>query len=249
MIKHACIILCTYNEVDNVPILIPRIYEQSKKIHSHDLHLIVVDDNSPDGTQDCIRELMKKYPKFLHLISGEKKGLGEAKKRGITYAFEKLDPDLIVEIDADLQHDAALLPLFILLSTHGFDLVIGSRYVPGGAAPRSSLRRRLMSRIGNSLVRIAGGLPPIRDCTSGYRCIKADLIKECDMTSLSTRGFSFLSTILCELINNGARVIEVPIIVSERIQGESKLTFHDQIEFLINIGRIRYRRMAEHKNI
>ena len=117
MKKHACIVLCTYNEVDNVPILIPRIYEQSKNIHSHDLHLIVVDDNSPDGTQDCIRELMKKYPKFLHLISGEKKGLGEAKKRGITYAFEKLDPDLIVEMDADLQHDAALLPLFILLST------------------------------------------------------------------------------------------------------------------------------------
>jgi dolichol-phosphate mannosyltransferase len=241
--KKACIVLPTYNEADNVGIIIPAIFSQDKKIKTHELHVLVVDDNSPDGTQDRVRELMDQFPN-LHLITGKKEGLGEAYKRGMNYAVKNINADLIFEMDADLQHDPLLIPLFIYLIRHDFSLVIGSRFAPGGSTPDFSLRRRFMSLFGNWLIRFLGGIPRIRDCTSGYRCIKADLIKKCDLSSLSTRGYSFQSSLLCELLRNGARVIEVPIVFADRSRGESKLMLRDQLEFLMNIPRIRFRQSS-----
>jgi len=187
---------------------------------------------------------MEDFPN-LHLITGEKKGLGEAYKRGIDYATRILEPDLIFQMDADLQHDPALLPLFITLTNHGFSLVIGSRFAPGGSTPNFSLRRRLMSLVGNWMIRFFGGLPRIHDCTSGYRCIKADLIKRCDLSFLSTRGYSFQSSLLFKLLENGARVVEIPITFPDRTYGISKLTLRDKMEFLINIAKIRFRNSSE----
>ncbi len=95
------------------------------------------------------------------------------------------------------------------------------------------------------MIRFFGGLPRIRDCTSGYRCIKADLIKKCNLSYLSTRGYSFQSSLLCELLRNGARPVEIPIIFPDRRHGESKLTMQDQLEFLLNIIKIRFRQSGE----
>lgn len=184
------------------------------------------------------------YPN-LHMLMGEKKGLGDAYKRGMGYAISELNPDLILEMDADLQHDPSLLPLFISMCNHGFSLVIGSRFAPGGQTINFSFRRKLLSYTGNWLVRFFGGLPRIHDCTSGYRCIKADLIPKCDLSNLSTQGYSFQSSLLCELLQNGARVIEIPIIFKERMHGSSKLSIHDQIEFLLNVVKIRFRRLED----
>ena len=239
-----CIILPTYNEVENIRWVVSAIFAQSKKIESHDLHVLVVDDDSPDGTQDEVRVMMEKYPN-LHLLTGEKKGLGEAYKRGMAYAVSQLDPDLIFEMDADRQHDPACIPIFNYLATQGFSLIIGSRFAPGGATPNFSLRRKAISLLGNWMIRFFGGIPRIHDCTSGFRCIKADLISKCNLSFLSTRGYSFQSSLLCELLRNGAKVIEVPIIFPDRIYGESKLAFKDQIEFLINIAKIRFRQSEE----
>lgn len=244
MKKKACVILPTYNEVENIPIILPSIFRQGERIDTHDLHVVVVDDDSPDGTQAAVKKCMEDFPN-LHLITGEKKGLGEAYKRGIDYATRILEPDLIFQMDADLQHDPALLPLFITLTNHGFSLVIGSRFAPGGSTPNFSLRRRLMSLVGNWMIRFFGGLPRIHDCTSGYRCIKAELIRKCDLSFLSTRGYSFQSSLLLELLRNGARVIEIPITFADRIYGESKLSFRDQLEFLFNIAKIRFKKSQE----
>ncbi len=242
--KKACVILPTYNEADNISVIIPLIFEQKDKIETHELHILVVDDNSPDGTQYPVRELIQIYPN-LHLITGEKKGLGEAYKRGMNYAIKNFEPELIFEMDADLQHDPALIPLFITLSNYGFSLVIGSRFAPGGDTPNFSLQRRFISLFGNWMIRFLGGLPRIHDCTSGYRCIKADLIKKCDLSFLSTRGYSFQSSLLCELLRNGARVVEIPIIFPDKSRGKSKLSFQDQKEFLLNIPKIRFRQSSE----
>jgi dolichol-phosphate mannosyltransferase len=237
----ACIVLPTYNEADNVCVLLPRIFQQAAKIRTHEVHVLVVDDNSPDGTAIRVRERMKEFGN-LHLISGQKQGLGEAYKRGMVFAIRDLRADLIFEMDADLQHDPDLLPLFVSLANHGFSLVIGSRFIAGAATPNFPLHRRLISVAGTWLVRKFGRLPALSDCTSGYRCIKSEALKKCDLTGLASRGYSFQSSLLCELIRNGARVIEVPIIFEDRRHGVSKLSFQDQTEFVSNLINLRFRR-------
>jgi dolichol-phosphate mannosyltransferase len=239
----ACVVLPTYNEADNVKVVLPLIFGQASKIPSHDLHVVVVDDNSPDGTAAAIRERMGTFPN-LHLLTGEKRGLGDAYRRGMAFALKELRADLIFQMDADLQHDPSLIPLFVVLANHGFTLVIGSRFAPGGATPGFPWHRKLISVTGTVLVRLFGGLSALSDCTSGYRCIKANVYAKCDLTGLASLGYSFQSSLLCELIRNGARVIEVPIIFQDRQRGESKLSFPDQVEFLQNLLRLRRKRRA-----
>lgn len=236
----ACVILPTYNEVENVTQVIPAVFQQAAKISgSHELHVLVVDDDSPDGTYAAVKELQRKY-KNLHVIGGLKRGLGDAYKRGIKYALKHLSPDVIIQMDADGQHDPEKLPQFIALSNSGISLVIGSRLAPGGETPDFSLWRKFLSHFGNWLIRSLGGVRKIHDCTSGFRCIKADVVKECDLTRLSTRGYSFQSSLLCELVRHNATFIEVPILFKPRMHGNSKLAFRDQLEFLLNIVKMRF---------
>jgi dolichol-phosphate mannosyltransferase len=236
----ACVILPTYNEVENVTQVIPAVFQQAAKISSsHELHVLVVDDDSPDGTHAAVKKLQRKY-KNLHVIGGMKRGLGDAYKRGITYALKHLSPDVIIQMDADGQHDPEKLPQFIALSNSGISLVIGSRLAPGGETPDFSLWRKFLSHFGNWLIRSLGGVRKIHDCTSGYRCIKADVVKKCDLTRLSTRGYSFQSSLLSELLRNNATFIEIPILFKPRMHGISKLAFKDQLEFLLNIVKIRF---------
>ncbi|MGA9236385.1 MAG: polyprenol monophosphomannose synthase [Desulfobacterales bacterium] len=236
----ACVILPTYNEVENVMQVIPAVFQQAAKISgSHELHVLVVDDDSPDGTHAAVEKLQRQY-KNLHVIGGMKRGLGDAYKRGIKYALKHLSPDVIIQMDADGQHDPEKLPQFIALSNSGISLVIGSRLAPGGETPDFSLWRKFLSHFGNWLIRSLGGVRKIHDCTSGYRCIKADVVKKCDLTRLSTRGYSFQSSLLSELLRNNATFIEIPILFKPRMHGISKLAFRDQLEFLLNIVKIRF---------
>jgi dolichol-phosphate mannosyltransferase len=244
MKPRACVVLPTYNEAENVGSIIPRIFARADEIPTHDLHVLVVDDNSPDGTQGIVRHLMARYEN-LHLITGPKQGLGEAYKRGMDYALRELAPDIVFEMDADGQHDPALLPVFAYLASHDIGLVIGSRFAPGGTTPDFSLWRRSLSGVGNWMLRVVGGLPGIHDCTSGYRCIKTDLLRRCDLRPLATRGYSFQSSLLCELLRNKAKVVEIPMVFHHRAHGESKLTLRDQVEFLVNVLKLRLHRSGE----
>lgn len=244
MRPKVCVILPTYNEAENVNDVIPEIFTQAPAIPTHDLHVLVVDDNSPDGTQHVVCTLMERFQN-LHLITGPKRGLGEAYKRGIDDAMKRLSPDIVFQMDADGQHDPGLIPLFVYLANHGFSLVIGSRFAPGGSTPDFSRRRRVMSLLGNRMIRFLGGLPRIHDCTSGFRCIKAEVLNKCDFRYLCTRGYSFQSSALWELLRHGARVIEVPMMFRGRIHGESKLTSRDLVEFLVNVVKLRLRQSEE----
>ena len=232
----ACIVLPTYNEASNLKALLPQIFKQQERISSHQLHVLVVDDNSPDGTALVVEEFRRRFP-FLHMIHGEKKGLGDAYQRGIRHALNVFGPELILNMDADLQHDPVLLPQMIDACNQGYTLIIGSRYVPGARVLNFSRWRTLLSHTGNSLIRFAGGLK-IQDCTSGYRAIRRDLLLTCDLEGLSTRGYSFLSAFLCQLYWNGARVLEIPITFGVRGHGKSKLSIRDQAEFLGRVARI-----------
>jgi len=239
-ILKACVVLPTYNEVENIESIIKAIFAMQSNVATHQLYVIVVDDNSPDGTQEIVKKQMNQHP-YLRLVTGNKVGLGDAYKRGISFAITTFNPDLLLQMDADGQHDPKLIPEFINLANDGFSLVIGSRLVPGGSTPGFSYWRKFLSIVGNFLIRHLGKASNVQDCTSGFRCIKANLFPKCNLDGLSTRGYSFQSLLVCELIRNGAKPIEVPIIFKDRVKGKSKLTLRDQIEFLVSITKITYR--------
>ena len=232
-------VIPTYNEAENIESITKAIFAMQSSIPTHQLYVIVVDDNSPDGTQEIVKQQMQQYPN-LRLVTGNKVGLGDAYKRGFSFAISMFKPDLLLQMDADGQHDPNLIPKFINFANDGFSLIIGSRFVPGGSTPDFSIWRKFLSILGNLLVRYLGGIKHVKDCTSGFRCIKANLLSKCDFDYLSTRGYSFQSSLIYELIRHGAKPIEVPIIFKDRIKGQSKLTLTDQIEFLINIGKITF---------
>jgi dolichol-phosphate mannosyltransferase len=238
--RIACVVLPTFNEVQNLPRLLPLIFQEAANIPTHELHVLVVDDESPDGTADYVRAAMGLYPR-LHLLTRERNGLGAAYKHGISHAIDTLNPDLILQMDADFQHDPAQLPEMIRLSEDGYDLVIGSRFAAGTEIPGLSWRRKLVSRGGTRLVWWFGRIPHIQDCTSGFRCIRAELITTCTFGPYSTRGYSFQSWFLCELLRNGARYIEIPIEFPLRVYGSSKLTSRDKFEFLVSLLHLPFR--------
>ena len=202
----ACVVLPTYNEAENIESIIKAIFAMQSNVATHQLYVIVVDDNSPDGTQEIVTKQMQQFPR-LHLVASNKVGLGDAYKRGISFAMSTFKPDLLLQMDADGQHDPTLIPNFINLANDGFSLVIGSRYVPGGSTPDFSYWRKFLSIVGNFLIRHLGKASNVQDCTSGFRCIKANLLPKCNLDGLSTRGYSFQSSLVCELIRNGAKPI------------------------------------------
>ena len=216
------------------------IFQEAAKIPTHELHVLVVDDHSPDGSADYVRSVMGLYPR-LHLLTRERNGLGAAYKHGIEHAIETLHPEFILQMDADFQHDPAQLPELIRLCNEGYDLVIGSRFVAGTNIPGLSWQRKLISLAGTRLIWWFGGIPHIQDCTSGFRCIRAELIPKCNFGPYSTRGYSFQSWFLCELLRNRARYIEIPIVFPLRVYGSSKLTSRDKFEFLVSLLHLPFR--------
>ena len=236
--KNICVVLPTYNEAGNIHNTLKKIFLNQTVLHDYKLSVLVVDDSSPDNTAELVKGLITKYS-GLNLISGEKKGLGDAYKRGINYALKNLKADLIIQMDADGQHDPGLIPKFIGL-TNNYDVIIGSRFIEGGSTPDFSSYRLLLSRLGNFLVRYLGGAYLLRDCTSGYRVIKREILEKCQISKFPTTGYSFQSWLICELLRQGAVIKESPIVFAKRETGESKLSLTDQLEFVLNIVKIRF---------
>jgi len=247
-VRQACcaLVLPTYNEAANLPLLLPRLFAQQAQLPQHALHVVVVDDESPDGTAAVVRDWMARQaagPPRLHLLSGPKRGLGEAYQRGFAFALGELHAELVIQMDADLQHDPAMIPLFVSACRSGFDLVIGSRFAPGGELVAFAWWRRLSSRAGNWLLRVVSGLPRLHDYTSGYRCWRGETLAACDLRGLATRGYAFQSSLLGALLRGSSRVLEVPIVFAPRRHGASKLGRDDYWEFLRNLARLRRHRM------
>ena len=239
-----CFVLPTYNEEDNIGNIIQQILKEEKSQSKHTFTILVVDDNSTDETQTIVQNYISSNSK-VHLVTGQKKGLGDAYKRGFKYALNDLKADLIFQMDSDGQHDTSLIPDFVSYIEEGKDVVIGSRFVEGGTTPDFSFSRLLMSKVGNLLVRYVGGITQLQDCTSGYRAIRASYLKELDFSYLSTRGYSFQSSLICDLAWRGADISEIPIEFSSRQGGDSKLALRDQIEFLLNIPRLGFRNLED----
>lgn len=231
------IVVPTYNERGNIAALIEALESQFVRM-AHDMHILVVDDNSPDGTGDVVRELMARLCN-VHLLEGEREGLGAAYIRGMQHAIYRMQADAIFEMDADFSHDPADVPRMLGALQHA-DVVIGSRYVPGGSIPEEwGWHRKMISKLGNLVTRYLVGMSRVHDCTAGFRAIRATLIKQIDFPQLWVKGYAFQVALLNQAILLGATIKEIPVQFVDRKRGESKLGLHDIFEFIVNAWWIR----------
>lgn len=224
----AVVVIPTFNEKENILHLLKLLKEVFKKIKGWNLRILVVDDNSPDGTAQIVQQHRKKY-KNVHLLLRKKKvGLGAAYLAGMKKAFEELESDVVVVMDADLSHKPEYLPELLKKILGGADFVVGSRRIPGGAIPREwPVHRKFLSIGGNIIVTIFLGSRALTDWTSGYRAIKKGVYKRVRQMIMEDkaefRGYTFNISFAYHTIIEGFKVAEIPIKFPDRKRGESKL--------------------------
>jgi dolichol-phosphate mannosyltransferase len=230
----------TYNEKENIEILIPKMMEIFKK-NAFDALILIIDDNSPDKTAEKVKEFMQEYKQLDLLFRTEKEGLGKAYIAGFEYSIKKFDPEFIFEMDADLSHPPEVFSKMLNILQDGkADLVVGSRKIPGGGTENWGIHRKIISSGGNTYVRMMLGVP-IKDVTSGYRGFRTSFLKKIDLQSIDSGGYSFqieLAYLTAKLLK--AKTAEVPIIFIDRKYGKSKLGFFDILEFFLEALRLAF---------
>ena len=228
-IDRLLLLVCTYNERENLPTLLDQMHAASPYAD-----ILIIDDNSPDGTADWIRERQRAEPRLRLISRSGKLGLGTAIKEGMQYAIDHGYPWMI-NLDGDLSHDPQVIPTMIDHARQ-CDVAIGSRYVPGGGLIGCSWRRIWVSRSANTLARWIVGWT-ISDCSSAYRMYRVSNLKKIRLDQLRESGYGFLEEVLAHLLKEGARVVEVPIVYSERVRGKSKISLKEAYSTLSALMR------------
>lgn len=224
----------TYNERDNVEPIIRAVFSTVPEVH-----ILVIDDNSPDGTAEVVRALRGEFPQLELLLRRRKEGLGRAYLDGFGRLLGEGGFDALLTMDADFSHDPAYLPE-ILARGASHDVVIGSRYVQGGGVEGWEQWRRLLSAWANFYCRTITGMP-LRDCTAGYIFMRTDVLRKLRLESLGMSGYAFLMELKYALWRAGARFAEVPIVFRCRRSGESKISSHIIGEGVLAPWRLRLR--------
>lgn len=234
---RSLVIIPTYNERDNLRSLAKKIFSGSLKVD-----VLVVDDDSPDGTGEVGEELAREYEHFQILHRKNDRGYGKACLEGFRRAIQQ-DYDYICTMDADLSHDPAELKN-LLARLDDYDVVIGSRYVEGGKMEVDwSLFRKTVSRLGSAFARFMLGLSA-RDCTSGYRCYKREVLESLNLDKIRSEGYSLLIEMLYLCQQKGFRIGEMPIIYVDRQRGKSKLNRRVILEALFYVLKNGLRRIV-----
>ncbi|MDP8314656.1 MAG: polyprenol monophosphomannose synthase, partial [Candidatus Celaenobacter antarcticus] len=214
--KKALIIIPTYNESENIPKLIPQVLGEDENIE-----ILIVDDNSPDGTADLVKDIMKTNPKVHILERAGKMGLGSAYIAGFKYALEH-NYDYVFEMDADFSHNPDDIP-GLLEAIKENDLVIGSRYITGVNVINWPFRRLLLSIGASKYVRCITSLP-LKDPTGGFKCFRKEVLEAFDLDNILSDGYSFQIEVNYKVWKKGFRIKEIPIVFYERINGTSKMS-------------------------
>jgi dolichol-phosphate mannosyltransferase len=224
------IVMPTYNERDNLPRMAQQLLQLPAKVD-----LLVVDDNSPDGTGKLADELAARHPEIHVLHRAEKNGLGRAYLAGFQWALER-NYEFVFEMDGDFSHNPNDVPL-LLEAAQDADLVLGSRYINGIRIINWPLGRLMLSKGAAAYVQIITGMP-ITDPTGGYKCFRRRALEALDLGTVQSNGYSFQIELTHKLWRQGYRIAEVPIIFTERVQGHSKMAGHIVSEALWMVWRL-----------
>lgn len=231
------VVVPTYNEVENIGALAEAVLRSCEAAPVDRTDVLVVDDNSPDGTGGAVDALASRDDRVHALHRSQKEGLGPAYVAGFRRALEG-GASYIVEMDADFSHDPADIPRLVELAVQGVDLVLGSRYVRGGAIVNWGIGRRTVSRAGCYYAQRLLGLP-VRDVTGGFKCFRGLTLASIDYTSVSARGYAFQVEITWRAARAGLQIAEVPIRFVDRRMGESKMTAAIAIEAAWRVPALR----------
>jgi dolichol-phosphate mannosyltransferase len=233
------VVVClpTYNERDNLGPMVLALDDVVRR-HELDARVLVIDDSSPDGTGELADRLTGEF-RFLSVLHRPKKeGLGPAYLAGFVWALAT-DADRIVEMDCDFSHDPEDLPR-LLAATESADLALGSRYMEGGGTRNWSLARRAVSRFGSVYARILLGVG-VRDLTGGFKCFRRSVLEAIGLEQVSTKGYAFQIETTYRTLKLGFRVVEVPIVFSEREAGKSKMSRAIVLEAMAKVPALRLR--------
>ncbi|MFY9462376.1 MAG: polyprenol monophosphomannose synthase, partial [Candidatus Sungiibacteriota bacterium] len=223
----ARIIIPTYNERDNIVPLVAELL----RLMPFDTKILVIDDGSPDGTAKLVKDFMAHDGRVSLMERSGKLGMGSAYQAAFRRVLDEGGDDCIVTMDADFSHNPKYVPELIK-ECESHDLVVGSRYVSGGGIENWEMWRRLLSWGGNLYVRFITGLP-IRDCTAGFSCMKADFLRKVPFEKIKPSGYAWWFTLRMMFHRRGARIKEIPIVFTERRAGQSKINTHIIWEGLI----------------
>jgi dolichol-phosphate mannosyltransferase len=228
---HCLVVIPTYNEALNIERLIGEVLAQGPQFD-----ILVVDDNSPDGTAARVAAIAAN-PRVRLLRRAGKLGLGTAYLEGFAIGLQ-LGYSFLCEMDADFSHQPRDLPRLLRAAEAGADLVIGSRNVPGGRVENWSPLRNMISKGGSLYARAILGLP-IRDCTSGYKCFRASALRQLDLAAIRSNGYAFQVEVNYRCFLAGMRIVELPIVFPDRIAGQSKMSRRIVAEAAVGVLRMR----------
>ncbi len=232
--ERVLIILPTYNERNNLEPLVDAIFQTGP------FHVLVVDDNSPDGTGDLADRLAARYVDRLFVVHRPgKQGLGRAYVAGFRWGLAH-DYALLMEMDADFSHDPRHLPQFVNRIREGADVVLGSRYISGGGTRNWSLVRRIISRGGSRYAQLVLGLP-LHDLTSGFKCFRRGALEAVDLDRVDANGYGFQIEVTYRCYKRGLHIVETPIIFVDRRVGQSKMSRNIVAEAMVMVWRLRLR--------
>jgi dolichol-phosphate mannosyltransferase len=234
--KKALIIIPTYDELENLPRLLPEVLSKDEIID-----VLIVDDNSPDGTADWVEKEMKNNPR-IKLIKREKKmGLGTAYIAGFKYALEN-DYDYIFEMDADFSHDPDEIQNF-LNEIISYDLVLGSRYKEGVNVINWPMSRLMLSLFANMYTRVITGLP-VHDATGGYKCFKKEVLQSINLDEIRSNGYAFQIELTFKAWKKGFKIKELSIVFTDRVKGTSKMSKKIVREAIFMVWKLRLASMT-----
>ncbi|OGC92188.1 hypothetical protein A3D85_02765 [Candidatus Amesbacteria bacterium RIFCSPHIGHO2_02_FULL_47_9] len=228
------IVIPTFNEAANVAKMVETIASIRPETKNHDLQVLYVDGNSPDGTANLVREKQKQHSWLHLLVETKKEGLGMAYAKGMKHAMEELKADYLMEFDGDFQHPPEKIPEMITQIDKGYDYILGSRYIPGGSIPAEwGIDRKLLSVVGNLVARTCLILPHVHDVTGGFKLSRVKgFMDEFDFSKLLSKSFAYKIHLLFYMIQKGAKVKEVPFAFQARTAGESKIIKNEMQETL-----------------